>query len=476
MANVGILIGNTDYQKLGKLDCCREDVSAMEELLEATKEFDSLELIVNVDSFQLKERIRAVIDGQKDIQEIFFYFSGHGYQRESDFFFCATNFDQKRPNETGLSISELHTLLRAPEADLVVTVIDACNSGSLLVKSEGSFLPATKQGFKNLIQIASCLDSQNSLTGDPLSLFTERFRTAALRKSEGAVYYTDIIDALRDEFLDNNDQTPHFVSQGTGREQFVGDAARLDDLRKRLLAGANPAETPADISLATSRTPTAMEVLERAEQQFASVTVAQNFISALFDALAQRASRSSSTSDLFSWEIVTHSDFLEPTSKPFIARALSGEKRPDNFVTAAVTYPTDRFGIASIASIMGGPSLQATYQLTLNCSLDKAQVKITLTPKFVSLKQLVLVVTCAPSLQTCYVFEILTQHSLRDWGIYDVDGEEIVRRWYKRNWTDSADLLADGIWEKIEDAAQECIDTAIQALQTKVPSPPLQSA
>ena len=46
-----------------------------------------------------------------------------------------------------------------------------------------------KGAFKNILQIASCLDSQSSLTGDPLSLFTEKFRGAALRKTEGVVYY-----------------------------------------------------------------------------------------------------------------------------------------------------------------------------------------------------------------------------------------------------------------------------------------------
>ena len=69
-----------------------------------------------------------------------------------------------------------------------------------MVKSDGFFLSTNKQGFKNLIQIASCLDSQNSLTGDPLSQFTEKFRAAALSKTEGTVYYTDIIDALRINF------------------------------------------------------------------------------------------------------------------------------------------------------------------------------------------------------------------------------------------------------------------------------------
>jgi len=464
LANIAILVGNTEYRALQTLGCCSEDVSAIQQLLEASKKFDCIEVILNKDSFELKESIRSMIDANKGIQEMFFYFTGHGYQHESDFYFCSTNFDAKRPNETGLSNSELHSLLRIGEADLTVKVIDACSSGNNLVKSDGALLSVSKQGFKNLIQIASCLDSQNSLTGNPISPFTDKFIKAALRKSEGAVYYTDIIDTLRDEYLDNNDQTPHFVSQGTGRERFVDDAHRFDELRMRPSIQTSEEQAPADIALSTSNTQSALEILGRAEQQFANMESAQRFISVLFDKLIQKASQDATTSDLFSSDVVTHSDFQEPTTRIFIARILSGEKRPDSFVTALVVRPRDPFNIYSIAAMLTPEDDATKYELRLNCSVDKAQLKITLWPKFVSLKQLVLVVTCAPSLQVCYVFEMLTQHSLRDWDLYNPEGEEIVRRWYKRDWTDSSDSLADGIWEKIREAAQNSIEAAVQVL------------
>lgn len=197
MANAAILVGNTDYRHLQKLECCRADVSAMKELLEATEKYESIAVIENKEADELKSAIREAIDAVSAPHELFFYFTGHGLQHETEFFFCATNFDAKRPNETGISTTELHTLLRLTDAGLVIKVIDACNSGTLLIKSEGGWLPQAKEGFRNLIQIASCLDSQNSLTGDPLSIFTEKFRDAALRKVDGIVYYTDIISTSR---------------------------------------------------------------------------------------------------------------------------------------------------------------------------------------------------------------------------------------------------------------------------------------
>jgi Caspase domain len=472
LANVAILVGNTEYQILGKLSCCRDDVLAIKELLEATEKYGSVELLLNKDSSQLKESIRAAIDANQSIEEIFFYFTGHGFQREAEFFFCATNFDSKRPNETGLSNSELHTLLRSPEANLVVKVIDACSSGSLLVKSDGLFLPVNKQGFKNLIQIASCLDSQNALTGDPLSPFTEKFRAAALRKTDGTVYYTDIIDTLRDEFLDNSNQTPHFVSQGTGREQFVENAKRLDGLRAKLSAQTGNASPSVNAASAARPLQSALDILQRAENKFAKKELAQAFISRLFDKLSEKTSSDDSFGQFFSSEVVVHPDFREHTARAFIIGILSREKRLDNFVTAEISQEyrrRDPFGLSSGLSsaalmLFDRDEAFAHYDLHLNCELEKAQMRITLTPKFVALKRFVLVVSCAPSLEVCYVMEMLTQHSLRDWGVFDIEGVEVARRWYKMSWTDSCDSLVDKICGKLNEIVQTSVDAAVKAL------------
>jgi hypothetical protein len=471
MANVAILVGNTDYQTLGKLPCCRDDVFAVKELLEATGKFESIELLLDKDSSQLKESIRATIDANQSIQEIFFYFTGHGYQHDAEFFFCAINFASDRPNETGLSNSELHKLLRSPEADLVVQVIDACQSGSLLVKSDALLHSANKQGFKNLIQIASCLDSQNALTGNPLSPFTKKFRAAALRKTHGPVYYMDIIDNLRDEFLNDNNQTPHFVSQGTGREQFVDSAKRLDGLRAKVSVPTADATDNANAAYVVPTPSGALDILQRAENKFARKEVAQAFVTQLFDKLSKKACDSNSFGQFFSSAIVVHPDFQELTARAFIINVLSREKRPDNFVTAEISQERrrrDAFGLSSslsLALMALNPDEAVThYDLHLNCEIDKAQLSMTLTPKFVALKRLVLVVSCAPSLEVYYVMEMLTQHSLRDWGVFDVEGVEVVRRWYKMNWTDSCDSLVDKICEKLNEAIQQSVDAAVKAL------------
>ena len=96
--------------------------------------------------------------------------------------------------------------------------------------------------------------------------------------------------------------------------------------------------------------------------------------------------------------------------------------------------------------------------------MQRAQLKMTLTPKYFSLKQLVTVVTCAPSLQNCYVFEIGSQHSLTDFGEFDVEGHEGVRRWYKFQWSENTDGVVAKITSKLDEIVQEHLERTEQRL------------
>eukprot|EP01035_Chromulina_nebulosa_P063283 gene63283-86576_t len=108
----------------------------MKELLLATGKYDTIEVIENAYANDLKARIRSATEDAQAADELFFYYTGHCYTYEEEFFYCAFDFDTNRPNESGLSTSDLHTLLRLASADAVVKVVDACNSGTHLIKSD----------------------------------------------------------------------------------------------------------------------------------------------------------------------------------------------------------------------------------------------------------------------------------------------------------------------------------------------------
>jgi hypothetical protein len=466
MPNIAVLVGNTEYSSLANLDCCRADVAAMRELLDATEKYETIEIIENADANDLKATIRAAVDKAKSPSELFFYYTGHGYSYEDEFFYCATNFDSNRPNETGLSTTDLHTFLRLANADLVIKIADACNSGTHLVKAEIGLSPQNKQGFKNLIQISSCLDTQSSLSGDPLSLFTQKFRNAALSKTEGVVYYTDVIAALRDQFIGNDAQIPFFVSQYTGRELFADDAHKLDKLRDSLRRESLETALTVAATAPPAAPPTLAELLSSAEAKLVTPELMTTFVATLFDNLKDQLARAD-LAEFFHLEFTEHADFREETAKRFIIEILSREKRADNLVTAEISRKRRRanplFGSAMAMAAAGLYGLDdeqyvEMYDLELNCKMSRAQLRVTLTPKFSTLQRLVLVVTCAPSLEICYVLEVVTQHMLHDFGKYDADGTKAVQRWYKFDWKEST----DGVVRKISDTLSTIVRSHIE--------------
>ena len=472
MANAAILIGNSRYRSLRTLACCQADVHAMKELLEATEKYTDICVIEDADANSLKSQIRDAIQGRASTGELFFYFSGHGYQHESDFYLCATDFDVKEPNVTGLSTDELHSLLRLANADLVVKVIDACNSGTLLVKGESPFQSDQKQGFNNLIQISSCREGQKSLTGDPLSVFTENFRAAALRKHEGTVYYFDIVNSLRDAFIHDDEQTPFFVSQVTGRESFVEDASRLDNLRHRLSAESHPStEDLSEHQAPASSSRSLQALLDAAERKAATSATIDSFVNTLFDTLIQEVSKNE-YSEFFDLSVVEHSDFEESTTEAFIIRILARQERLDEFVTATIKKekirnPLGMMGTSVLLGMFGGDQrYREVYDLYLNCTMKRTQIRFTFTPKYNSLLKLVLVVSCAPSLHHCYIFEMGTQHKLIDFEQFSREGDETVRRWYKLEWSDDSADLVKKVALKLQETVREHLEQTEERLSS----------
>ena len=288
-----------------------------------------------------------------------------------------------------------------------------------------------------------------------------------MRKEEGTVYYTDIVNSLRDSFIENDEQTPFFVFQVTGRESFVEDAHRLDILRNRLRAVVNSSIECHPGQRELPSTPSSLqELLEMAEQKVATPPIIESFTSAFFDALVEKIS-TDEFSSFFDLGVVEHADFEEPTTDAFIIRVLSRENRLDEFVTASIKRertrsPLSMMGTSALLGMFGDDQrYREVYDLHLNCEMNRAQIRFTFTPKYSSLKELVLVVSCAPSLRHCYTFEVCTQHKLTDFGKFSTEGDEVVRRWYKLEWSDGS----AGVVKKIASRLHEVVRT--QLLQTQ---------
>lgn len=464
MSNVAILVGSSQYTSQQHLPCCIKDVEVIGALLELTGRYGAIHRVLDPDADTLKARLRSALKECALGGDIFFYFSGHGYTVDGEFYFCPRDFDASKPNHTGLSRSELLALMRDVEPKLVVNVIDACNSGSQMIKASGELFPRDKGSLNSLIQIASCQETETSLSGDPLSEFTDSFCRAAIEKDAGPVYYTDIVAILRDDYLQNSDRTPYFVFQTSARDTFVDDATCLAPFKASFEEEWHSAsEDDGGGSALITQLPSLIERLQRADQGMATPEDITTLVDRLFDGVTARLT-AGDFAKCFEVEIVEHSDFKEDTTRSFIIRNLANEKRPDDFVTATIKQKSKKPSLfddlnSSIArSLMYPDDYFEEWNLYLNARMDRAQIKVTLTPLFKTLQKIILVVSCAPSLENCYVFELATRHPRTDWETFSSNGAEIVRHWYKLRWKDDVQWLIDGIANRLDAAIQAHLD------------------
>ncbi|MBI1183442.1 hypothetical protein GC194_04185 [bacterium] len=225
--NIAVIIGISEYTDIkNNLPGCKNDAEAIYQIITKTERFGPILYInENHTSAKTKELLTNFILKQKEnsIEEFFFYYSGHGEFTNDEFYYILSDFDVKKRNQTSLQNTEVDDLMRTLKPNLVVKVIDACQSGTTYIK-EGNVLTKyfndTKQGFNKCYFLNSSLNNQSSYQDKNLSHFTYSFVKSIIEHSANEIRYKDIIDVISDEFANNNEQTPFFVVQADYTEKF----------------------------------------------------------------------------------------------------------------------------------------------------------------------------------------------------------------------------------------------------------------
>ena len=482
MTAIAILFGNASYLNEGDLPCCAEDVVAMKTLVEATGRFSAVHTHINLNGDGMRQALRDAVQTGIHYEEIFYYFSGHGTQIGEEYYHCGTDYDYRRPNVTALSQNDLHDTLRAGNPQLLVKVIDACCAGTLLIKSDNS-PPRPAKGFQSVFQFASSLNNQPSNGGDPLSDFTRVFLDAATEKQSGTVFYSDLANIIRDRFGGNEEQTPHFTNQSTNRDMLVDDAAKFDGVRAVLAtkwapvgdtpdaedAGDGEPAAPSGLVPVSAEKPSPRQLLAAAEERIGDAARAKRLIDDLFDGVYARFD-AARFEDYFEQAVTTFPDYRDRGGDTFITRTLSREPRADEMVTAKIERTRKkRFPWDTLSTIwaLGEAEWTESFDLSLNCTLERAQQRMLMTPRFRALGQPKLVLSIAPSLGVCYIFEVVTLHQRSDWEAYAEEGKEQVRRWYKLSWdSDVEDLV-----EKISVSFETAVDDHLSAVLLRLDRP-----
>lgn len=253
--NIAIIIGISDYSSAQPLKGCKVDADRIRTLLDATGKYDDiLQMDGKVDADEINQKLPEFIKKYKSesIDEVFFYYSGHGCVLNDSFVYVASNYDYNKPNTTTIRNDKLDSLLKSLNANLVIKIIDACHSGTQYVKDIDlipKYINQHKNDFTNCYFMFSSRNDQTSIATPTLSVFTRSFIQSIKNCPCGDIKYTSIADCIADDFMTNLTQKPQFVSQADLTEVFCTKDEKLEGVLTSLLkdgkigTGSKPADT-----------------------------------------------------------------------------------------------------------------------------------------------------------------------------------------------------------------------------------------
>lgn len=248
--NLAIIIGVSEYKdKRNNLPGCANDASAIHNTVLKSEKFDSILLLTtNQDSAKVKEELTNFISSHKGqkIEELFFYYTGHGEFYSSEFYYILSDYDPLKRKQTSLQNTEVDTLIKTLTPSLVVKVIDACQSGTSYIKESDAiskYFDTSKLTFNKCYFLNSSLNSQSSFQDDEMSFFTKSFIESIKQHKTDEIRYKDIIDFISDEFESNGEQTPFFIIQAELTEKFCIINKQLREFLKNVSAKPIPSTT-----------------------------------------------------------------------------------------------------------------------------------------------------------------------------------------------------------------------------------------
>jgi hypothetical protein len=225
--NLAIIISVSEYtDPKNDLPGCKKDSESINTILNKTGKFDDILFIhEKLSSGKVKERLTDFIAEHKSkkIEELFFYYTGHGEFFNDEFYYILSDYKQDKRNQTTLQNEEVDSLFRTLNPNLVVKLIDACQSGKAYIKEAGAvtkYFQKTIDRFNRCYFLNSSLKDQSSFQSDVISDFTLSFINSIKDHDTTEIRYKDIMDYISDDFEKIPAQTPFFVVQADYTEKF----------------------------------------------------------------------------------------------------------------------------------------------------------------------------------------------------------------------------------------------------------------
>lgn len=230
--NLAIIIGVSKYDNLASLQQCKNDANVINKIIELSEKYEEI-LYINDKNKTKSGAILNQIDEfvnkhkGKSINEILFYFSGHGITKDEEFHYCTTNTSLEKLNSSSITNSNLDQTLKVLKPQIYVKIIDACESGTRYIKGMNdrkSILENKTESFNSCYFFCSSQYNQDSRTSTKFSDFTlSIFEIIKEQYSQNIEFlkYRDLSNLLADMYQDNNIQKPFFIQQGSLSDIFI---------------------------------------------------------------------------------------------------------------------------------------------------------------------------------------------------------------------------------------------------------------
>jgi hypothetical protein len=256
--SVAIIISVSEYensQALSPLPACQQDSDLMHAIICAANKYDDFLILDNSPhsadaKCQLSNKISEWQKSQ--IDEVFFYYSGHGLLHDGEFLFPFSNYHPADKYSTTLRNNELDTFLRSLSPSVAVKVVDACHSGTEYIKSEPEIKEAMNTsipGFRSLYFFYSCGKNQRSYVDRSYSYFTQGYASSFIAHEGSDIRYYDIINHIQGNQFPSR-QKPFFVIQALATEVFCHVTSELTATVKEKISACdldNPQNIPSSL-------------------------------------------------------------------------------------------------------------------------------------------------------------------------------------------------------------------------------------
>lgn len=241
MINLAIVIGISKYEKeFQNLPQCKKDAEVIKNILTISKKYKEI-LYISDKTYSgiIFNKIDEFLNKYKDVKinEILYYFSGHGISKKEEFYCCTTNTKEDSINSSSLKNSDIDLRIKSMKPSLYTKIIDACESGTMYIKGKKNInlikSPANSSNNMSCYFFNSSLTSQESKVLNSMSCFTlsiiNILKKSYIDEKQDSIKYRDLSNKLSDEYQTNETQTPFFVQQGDLSEIFLDINEKMID-------------------------------------------------------------------------------------------------------------------------------------------------------------------------------------------------------------------------------------------------------